>query len=143
FPAGTLTESLPTGRVISEQPLDYVTNGFGFAGQSGGGQGLTRIERVPQPGRLIYVTEVNRDNDIVAFKLHDLLKPQQLWDSNEARMINDTRHPVALSSSLTIVYKKGARTVAMGSANALFFDGHAACPRIDQMRLSWFTPYAK
>src|SRR5262249_8904542 len=52
---------LPTGQVLSEQPLDYITNGYILDGASSAdGGGLTHLEKIPMPSRLIYITEANQ-----------------------------------------------------------------------------------
>jgi prepilin-type N-terminal cleavage/methylation domain-containing protein/prepilin-type processing-associated H-X9-DG protein len=139
FPAVEKPVLLVTGEVIREQPYDYAINGFPIAEPVAGGEGggLTRLERIRLPAKLVYVTEVNRLNAVNFFGYHDLFADNHLWDGAVPRMINDNRHPGSGSrSALT-----GSGGGVIGFANALMFDGHVETLRIDQITRRWFTIY--
>ena len=124
------------GTVIDESPYDYVVNAFWFEYERTHGEGqyrsegITRLERIPQPQRLIYVTEADRGAAFNRFGWHDVFHGDvHLWWGSDPRMIYDNRH-------------RGSLTGQYGFANALFFDGHNETMRIEKMTIRYFSPYS-
>jgi prepilin-type N-terminal cleavage/methylation domain-containing protein/prepilin-type processing-associated H-X9-DG protein len=134
------------GQVVSQQPYDYVVNDFEFdksraskkQSSTAGVAKFTKLDRIPSPGRLVHVTEANRNRDIAFFGKHDIYEPDQhLWWGTDPRMITDGRHAATGKVTMTT---KGAASFP-GRANFLFFDGHRDARLIRSIRINDFTPY--
>jgi len=120
-------------QVLTEQTYDYIVNGFDLDRPANGeryrstfqSQNATKLDRIPSPGRLIYITEANRKQyvSLGMFGFHDLYDADtDMWWGLTPRMINDKRHG--------------------GVANAMFFDGHNETLNIQRsIRVSHFSPY--
>ncbi|UCD28563.1 MAG: prepilin-type N-terminal cleavage/methylation domain-containing protein [Planctomycetota bacterium] len=125
FPKDRGRNALPlsTDVVIDDQPYDYVVNAFQIergASYKGGKPEVTKLDKIRNSGKLIYLTEANRALQWAIFRYHDIWHVENLWWSSNSRMIDDNRH--------------NWRT------NALFFDSHVESPRIKSVKISMFTP---
>lgn len=138
FPTGGTPGTDNMNRPIIAQPYDYVVNGFNFeqerqykqgSNQYFNSAGTTLISRIPNGGRLIYVTEAHADLPYDDFGYHDIFRPEHLWWGADKRMIDDYRH-----------MGSGGRTPGRGVAMAAFFDGHGERMMFKQMTINRFTP---
>jgi prepilin-type N-terminal cleavage/methylation domain-containing protein len=117
---------------ISYPPYQYSINAFRFPNDVPDGTGSsppTRLERVPEPTKFIYVCEVNRTAELFNYNEYDMFQNAHLWPQNDsARMIggDDNRHD--------------------GGFNAFFFDFHGKTLKFRALNANepWrnFTPLA-
>lgn len=146
WPEGVNADPYPcyTGPPIQRQVLTYVINAWDFEsekrnlgpdgyyhGPPGQPRGIVKIERVPRPGEVLFLTEANKDNlGWSYYELHDIFRRVQLWDDVDSRMLDDTRHAGG----------KGSR-LDQARASSLYFDGHAEALRLSTINPHDFSPY--
>jgi prepilin-type N-terminal cleavage/methylation domain-containing protein/prepilin-type processing-associated H-X9-DG protein len=123
--------------VVSEQAYDYVVNAFVMdreyfvdGGRVTDNADYSKLDLVPQPGRIFYLLDGNRNLQPDLFTDHDMYgygtsKVHQetlyLWYGASPRMIDDDRHAKR--------------------ANGVFHDGHVGSPTIRSVDLTFFSAW--
>ena len=111
------------------QALDYVSNAW-WAGNPGVSAPLINITRMPNSGRIVYLTEASPRQPIDSFGIHDVFDFSHLpvlgannMPQTSSRVLNDQRH--------------------RGRINLLFLDGHVDSRHFKEVRqkdFDWLAP---
>lgn len=118
-----------SSKTLNRSPLHYVTNASDIEknkknpAANPGPALVSHIEKIPQQGELIYITEASYYAPFTDFTAHDIFNPKHISTGTSPRMMtpNSMRH--------------------LAKLNVCYFDGHVNTLTPDEVTFKDFNPY--